>query len=423
MKIYNLHLEHNVNFKYGKPQARIICSIDAKFTDVREFWFSVNEEYASLLTPDSYDAFLVALLYPAMFYHEDIEIEGNVTKKLVHNISHYIQSIVLDYNKTTRPIKIRVKGYNHATKAQTQHIGTGFSGGVDSFATLTDNYFNEDDPEYKIDSLFFFHLGQYGHGYNNPDNWKRANQRFEITKRFYADAFGNLGAKGYCLMMNTNLFSFIPSEWEFDAGIFFRIASVLVFQRVLKRYYISDSDSYAEICRKDFSKQNEAMTEFESVIMPLLSPKGLEILCDGAQRSRTQKTELISTNAFAQKYLNVCVTNSYTQAENCCICSKCKRTLFALESTGNIEKFSKVFDLNKWQKEQFHYKCECICNYNSDSYAKDNVDYALAMGNKLPSKFVAYSEQITFKLVHRLGHIIKVIIKNPHRIIEKLQGR
>lgn len=169
--------------------------------------------------------------------------------------------------------------------------------------------------------MFFFHLGQYGHGYNNPGNWKRANQRFEITKRFYADAFGNLGVKGYCLMMNTNLFSFIPSEWEFDAGIFFRIASVLVFQRVLKRYYISDSDSYAEICRKDFSKQNEAMTEFESVIMPLLSPEGLEILYDGAQRSRTQKTELISTNAFAQKYLNVCVTNSYTQAENCCILS------------------------------------------------------------------------------------------------------
>jgi len=188
MKLSNLRLEHDVPFEYGKNQARIICDMQADFTDKKELWFSVDEEYADLLTDDVYDAFMVALLYPAMYYHEDIEIEGNVSKRIWHNITRYVQSIVLDYEKKCEPINIRPRGFALAKKSKNLHVGTGFSGGVDSFSTLTDNFFNENDSDYKIDSLFFFHLGQYGHGYDNSENWKRANHRFEITKSFYEDA-------------------------------------------------------------------------------------------------------------------------------------------------------------------------------------------------------------------------------------------
>ena len=76
MKISNLRVERDIPFKYGNSQSRIICKLEAEFTDVKEFWFSVDDEYSGYLTADVYDAFLVALLYPAMFYGEDIEIAG-----------------------------------------------------------------------------------------------------------------------------------------------------------------------------------------------------------------------------------------------------------------------------------------------------------------------------------------------------------
>lgn len=41
----NLRLERNVPFAYGKPQARIVCDMEAGFTGVRQFWFSVDDEY------------------------------------------------------------------------------------------------------------------------------------------------------------------------------------------------------------------------------------------------------------------------------------------------------------------------------------------------------------------------------------------
>ena len=223
IRLSNLRLERGVPFKYGKAQARIICDMEANFTDVKEFYFCVDDEYADWLASDVYDAFLVAMLYPAMCYGEEIEIDGPVSKRIYHNIMHYVQGLTLAYAPHFHYVPIKVKGFADAKKMDTLHIGTGFSGGVDSFSTLADNFFGEEDPEYKIETLFFFHLGQYGN-VRNPLSWERANNRYSITRNFAADT----GLKA--LMMNTNMFDFYLPVWEYDAGVFCRISSVLAFQ-------------------------------------------------------------------------------------------------------------------------------------------------------------------------------------------------
>lgn len=129
MRVSNLRLEHNVPFKYGKLQSRIICDLDANFTNVKEFWFSVEERNSNWLTPDVYDAFLVALLYPAMCYGEDIIVEGNVTKNIYHNLIHYVNGLVKVYEPSFHDIQIKVNGFAKAKKAEVLHVGTGFSGG------------------------------------------------------------------------------------------------------------------------------------------------------------------------------------------------------------------------------------------------------------------------------------------------------
>ena len=75
IRLSNLRLEHDVPFEYGKSQSRIICDLEADFTDVKSFWFSVDTEFGCWLTADVYDSFLVAMLYPAMYYGEDIDDE------------------------------------------------------------------------------------------------------------------------------------------------------------------------------------------------------------------------------------------------------------------------------------------------------------------------------------------------------------
>lgn len=405
IQISNLRLERSVPFKYGNPQARIICDIKADFTDVRQLWFSVDDKYGDWLTEDVYDAFLVAMLYPAMYYGENIEVCGNVTKRLYHNITHYVEGIVLAYDNTFHKVEINVQGFSNARKATRQRVGTGFSGGVDSFSTLVDNFFHTNDPDYKIDTLFFFHVGQYGN-VRKPATWQRANNRFVITRDFAKEISVD------AVMMNTNLFDIYLPHWEYDAGVICRIASVLVFQKVLKRYYISNTVTYRELSKMDFTDHHVDMAEMsDPIVMPLLSPNGLDILCDGAQHTRTEKTVNIADNPLAQKHLNVCVnsTDKHVEATNCSRCSKCLRTLMALESADALQKFSGVFDLQQWKKLSFRYKCEQVFRYKKDSFAQDNVDFARKRGKRLPNVLVATI------VVHSLW--LKAL---PGRVIRKI---
>lgn len=412
IRLSNLRLERGVPFKYGKAQARIICDMEANFTDVKEFYFCVDDEYADWLASDVYDAFLVAMLYPAMCYGEEIEIDGPVSKRIYHNIMHYVQGLTLAYAPHFHYVPIKVKGFADAKKMDTLHIGTGFSGGVDSFSTLADNFFGEEDSEYKIDTLFFFHVGQYGN-VKNPLSWERANNRFSITRNFAADTGLN------ALMMNTNMFDFYLPKWEYDAGVFCRISSVLAFQGGVKIYYISNDVTYKELAQMNFYSRHMSMSVMsDPIIMPLLSPVGLEIVCDGAQHSRTEKTKNIANLPLVQKYLNVCVNSSDTHvsATNCSICSKCLRTMMALDSLGILDKFDTVFDLSKWKKLSFKYKCEQIVLYDKNVFAQDNVDFARANGKHLPNRMIAYLVVICYKILSLpkrvLGRIKRMINGN-----------
>lgn len=417
MKISNLRIEHNVSFKYGKPQARIICDIDTRYTDHKELWFSVDEENYDWLTTDVYDAFMVAMLYPAMFYHEDMTIEGNVSRRIHHNIVSYIESCITDFEPKCKNIAIVSAGYADAEKASQLHIGTGFSGGVDSFSTLIDNYFNSKDDAYKIDTLFFFHVGQYGNVINEK-TWLRARNRFSITENFANEAH----LPGGAVLMSTNLFDFYQPNWEYDAGLFCRAASILVFEKVLRCYYVSNDYSYGELKRMDFGLGGECIAEYaEAWILPLLSTSSLEILSDGVQYKRSEKIRRLKDNQLAQKYLNVCVNteDEHISAKNCSCCRKCLETQLALESAGALQNFSKVFDIDIYKRNIFKYKCLIVRRYGKNTFDTDNVDFARANGIKLPSKAIAYAEPI----ITRVCHIVNVLFTNPYRIIDKFRNK
>ncbi len=264
---------------------------------------------------------------------------------------------------------------------------------------------NTDDIDYKIDTLFFFHIGQYG-DVKNPKTWERAKNRFEVTKSFASDI--QMGA----IMMCTNMFDFYLPYWEYDAGVLCRLASVLVFQKALKRYYISGANSYREFAMMNMLARHVDMAEMsDPIIMPLVSPVGLDIVCDGGQYSRTDKTKHIVDWNLAQQHLNVCVNTSdkHTEAKNCGCCSKCLRTMMALDSAGALGKFAKVFPIEKWKQHKLLYVSEQVVNYDRDSFAHDNVDFAISNGRNLPSKPVAlivvYANK-TYWLIRHLGGFI-----------------
>ena len=143
MKIYNLRIERKEGMSY------LICDMEAKFTDVKTVWYSVHQEYEDWLNTDVYDSFLIAALYPAMFYKEDIIIEG-----LFFNVKNYVQDIIRAFHPEFRKANVKVQGFSNPHQIA-KNVGTGFSAGVDSFSTIYDHLERESDENYKISSLFF----------------------------------------------------------------------------------------------------------------------------------------------------------------------------------------------------------------------------------------------------------------------------
>ena len=152
---------------------------------------------------------------------------------------------------------------------------------------------------------------------------------------------------------------------------------------------------------KDFD-----MAEFcESYLVPLISTEYLEMVVDGCQYRRTQKTENISDWDIANKYLNVCVNTE--DGSNCSKCSKCMRTLIPLDAMGKIDKFSDVFDLEVYRKNVYKNKAYFKANEKRIGFAKDIVDYCNIHGYAMPSAATAQMYTILRKFASRVRKILK----------------
>lgn len=65
-------------------------------------------------------------------------------------------AIVKDFAPSLHKVPIIVEGFKNASKNKKLHIGTGFSGGVDSFSTLQDRFLIQMILITKLILYFFF---------------------------------------------------------------------------------------------------------------------------------------------------------------------------------------------------------------------------------------------------------------------------
>jgi hypothetical protein len=71
----------------------------------KTLWYSLDKLYYDLVSELS-DAYLVALLIPAMALGEDIYIEGTISEKLFYNLSFPLQKILQEIIPTLKIINL-----------------------------------------------------------------------------------------------------------------------------------------------------------------------------------------------------------------------------------------------------------------------------------------------------------------------------
>ena len=398
MKISNLRIEKKAGFSY------LMVDVQCQFTNKDKLWLSVPSEYEDWFSNDTYDSFLVAALYPSMFYNEPIEIDGSVSPRLLFNVRNYVQCAIKAYRDEMHIVDIKVKNTGLA-KQSGLHVATGFSGGIDAFSTIIDRFVNEQDASHRIDTFMCFNVGSHGGG--RKEAREKFNSRYELSKGYPEEL--NIPY----IKVDSNLFDFYIDNWEYYAGTLTRCFAILAFQRAIRYYYLSGEFSYKEHMDNTFNRELCNIDEMtELYMLSLLSTEAIEIILEGGQYNRMERTIKVANYAPARKYLNVCVDHwgDNIKAENCSHCFKCTRTMKALDVIGKLDDFAEVFDV-QWYRT---HKKKLWLRYmagdeDSDPFKKGIIDYAIATGFDLPSKFEAKLYSIGRVIYHPIWKIKKMI--------------
>lgn len=352
-----------------------------------------------------YNMFLFMPVYMAMYYHSDLRLHGPVSKTLYRNVCDYIQPIMCAFSKDLQKIEILVDGFKEA-EGEPYVIGTGASAGVDGLATLYKYSRNEKDPDYKINGIFMLNCGWHGY-FGDESTQKIFHERCETAARLAQD----LHVKVY--EVDSNIHAFLNNQRLSldDQSSFFNIYTTLFgMERAIKKYYLSSSYSYGETTKygvksleRDYSEYGDFRT------LPLMHSEKMQLVSDGGQYTRSEKTQMIADWDISKKYLNVCCLK--TQANNCSECTKCVRTLTALSALGKLDDYKNVFDIEKFKKQEFKHKCELVFQNGKEAFYTDNYNFCKKHGVALPSKFTVELYYFVPRVIKKLKKITRGIMK------------
>lgn len=288
----------------------------------------------------SCDAPLSALLIPAMFHGEDIEVTGPVSGRLLHNARGPLQAVLRLMIPGLHPVAIRA----HETALPTLRapgVATGFSAGIDSFCLLADYFYADLPPEMKVTHLLFNNVGSHYPGGESLFRERRARVA-PVAERMGLPLIG----------VHSNVDRFYPKALKFERTHTLRNASVaLLLQSGVGRYLYASAYHYGDL--RVF--ETGTMARADPMLLGLLTTDRLDALSVGSEYTRVQKTLRVAEVEDSYSSLDVCAMPDTPGRANCSVCWKCLRTLATLEVAGLLERYAGVFDLEAYRARREPY--------------------------------------------------------------------
>ena len=351
--------------QYAK-EARLSAKIDYG-SESCQLVYSVPIEYGHWFTTDRCDGFVVGLLLQAMERHEDMIVEGPLSSRLFHSLQGFFIPMMAQAFPNLHPIKIIPSSLTDAPSGG-NGVATGFSGGIDSFATVVQHWAREESPSHKVSHFLFHNAGSHSTG--DPEAARRLfHQRYATLKPFAQEA------EIPFVPVDSNVSEIFPIDFirmhpTLNASI------PLVLQNQFHRYFYASTYKYAD-CGVN---KTDDIARFDPMAFHLLSTEGLDCVSTGCQMSRVEKTRLVASYEASRRHLNVCVDPAF-EGRNCSVCFKCARTLLTLELLGCADAYQDVFDLNKFRQIRMKYLLKCL-RYKPGSFEAEIAELIRQKGRE-----------------------------------------
>ena len=343
-----------------------------------ECFYSVPAKYADFADTESSNCFLVGMLYPAMRYGEDIHVEGAVSARLLYNLNEYLVPLMSICDERLTRIKITADATDDKGATDAKAVGTGFSGGIDSFATICEHFARPEPEGFRLTHLFFFNVGAHGIP-KKPGDMEAIERQFRARYEKFKGFPEEAGLP--FVPVDSNVHQFHP--WgHLEVATFATVSAVMFLQRGIRRYYLASSGhTYRQLWKfLGDGGRPDAIERVNMMLLPWLSTESLDLVDDGNLYDRSQKTVLVAGYPPATKYLNVCYGHD-TLDTNCSVCPKCSRTLLTLDILGRLDDFAGVFDIPRYKREvRRRLIAETIVGERKNLFAKHQMDLARERG-------------------------------------------
>ena len=379
MRITKPQIEHSGDLTTYK------VSVETR-TGANMLWYRVEGAHGHLLD-DTTDAAVVALLLPAMATGEDLRIDGMVSARLLENLPE-LQRVLKQIIPPLRVVQFHAEAVHYGQPRPTAGVATGFSGGVDSFCTLADYFYDHPPGPGRITHLLFNNVGSHEAG---------GESLFRRRYRRLLPVASRMGLP--LLVVNSNLDAFYGRRLSFQQTHTLRNASVaLLLQRGLSSWLyasgIPDQDA--------FVGPAPDLSYSDSVTLPLLSTETLHTASVGGCYSRVEKTQHIADVQDSFDSLDVCVSPYHDGIPtNCSACFKCLRTLATLEIGGLLDRYARVFDRARYRRLRDGYLAGL--STSEDPCAKEVVRFAEQRQLALPVNSLWRS--IRFQVLRRWNSV------------------
>ena len=371
---------------------------DGKFS----LWYSVDKKYAQYLCHERSDAFIIGLIYFAMVAGVDISSAVPMTKSLYDKITEVLIPTMCNEKTGYPEISVRCECLPEIEHTAS-FVGTGASGGVDSFTEIQLGTRNDIDKESRLTHLCYFNVGALNFsGYLKPytlESWNDgANDEFakrsDIAQKIANDY--NLGL----VCVNSNIPDLYQGAHAFSHT--FRTCSViLATQKMWSKYYFASAG---------FSSKFEPSLQvtsgcYDDFTLECLSYEKITIGVNQSDLSRLEKTKLLANNSSAQNLLNVCSYEVY----NCGKCDKCIRTMLTLDILGALDDFSQAFQYQSfYNKRKWKY-------WGMVRFSDEKNDYMYEIKKYVKDQKIPYPFGTGIYLLYKMAVGIYLKIKNRKR--------
>ncbi|RXZ51875.1 hypothetical protein ESO86_00005, partial [Agromyces binzhouensis] len=264
-----------------------------------------------------------------------------MTDELAWNLSHDVPTVLRGVRPELGPIDVTVRDAIPPSPPG-EAVATGYSGGVDSYATLARHHFAADVPaSVRVTQLLYNNVGSHGRG----ERGRRLSSRRLAPLRSGAES---MGLPLFDVDSNVDDLYSAPGLGFQQTHTMRNAAVAHLLAGGIRHFLYASSVPYADVAATPSFDVSFA----DPILLPFLSHRSLTLQPAVTDLDRWQKTELVTHVPHSYDRLDVCIES--VDGTNCSRCWKCRRTMITLDLLGALDRYRSVFDVPddpRWKQE------------------------------------------------------------------------